>query len=173
MIRAALAIFGLTLYACREPALEYPPPEQRPNFQGYHLAPARVLAMNDPDLEFHIVRDISPALIASWRWTDQHPAVRIRVRDKENLKYTIDFTLPEITFKDTGPVTIAFVVNSHELDRIRYSSSGFQHFEKRVPADWLENFKDAIVGAEIDKIWISKDDGARFGFILTRIGLMP
>lgn len=171
MIRAALAVLALTLCACREPSLEYPPPEQRPNLEGYHLAPARVLDMDAPDATFHFVRDISPALIASWRWTDQHPAVRIRVRDKQNLKYTIDFTLPEITFKDTGPVTIAFLVNGHELDRIRYAVAGFQHFEKPVPPDWLEDYKDATVEAEIDKIWISKDDGARFGFILTRIGL--
>ena len=52
-----------------------------------------------------------------------------------------------------------------------YAAAGSRHFEKAVPADWVVINKDATVGAEVDKPWVSKDDGVRFGFILTRIGL--
>jgi hypothetical protein len=134
---------------------------------------SRILNMGDPDAPRFFVRDISDGLNGSWRWTEGRPAVRIRVRSGEKLKYSIDFTLPEATFKETGPVTIAFSVNEHVLERVRYEQQGMQHFEKPVPGEWLEAGKDAIVGAEIDKVWVSKGDGAKLGFILTRIGLTP
>jgi hypothetical protein len=173
MNRAALAALAVTLCSCKDPALEFAPPAQRPDFDDHHLAAGRVVNMDDADAPGHFIRDISADLITSWRWTGQRPALRIRVRDHEHLKYTIDFTLPEITFKDTGPVSIAFLVNDHVLDRVRYTTHGFKHFEKPVPPEWMEDYKDAAVSAEIDKMWTSKLDGARFGFILTRIGLTP
>lgn len=161
----------LALCGCRTASDEYPVPAQRPSFEGYRLPAARVVNMDDPDATLHLVRDISPGLAANWRWTDQRPAVRVRVRAVEKLKYTIDFALPEATFKDTGPVTVTFTVNDHVVDRVRYTAPGSQHFEKAVPAEWVAINKDATVGAEIDKMWVSKEDGARLGFILTRIGL--
>jgi hypothetical protein len=162
MTRVVPVLLALALCACREPDA-YAPPEQRPSFEGYRL----------PDATMHFVRDISPGLAANWRWTDQRPAVRIRVRSIENLKYTIDFTVPGATFKDTGPVTVTFTVNDHVLDRVRYTSPGSRRFEKPVPPEWVAINKDAIVGAELDKVWVSKDDGGRLGLILTRIGLTP
>jgi len=160
----------LALCSCREPALEFAPPEQRPALEEYKAPASRVLEMDDADAPQHFVRDISSVSAANWRWTQQSPAVRIRVRSNENLKYVIDFTIADVTFKDTGPVTVAFTVNDRVLDRVRYDTPGSKHFEKAVPADWVEVNKDALAGAEIDRVWISKDDGARFGVILTRIG---
>jgi len=148
-------------------------PEQRPAFEDIPLAGARVVNMDEPGVSLRFVRDISPDLASNWRWGFQKPAVRIRVRNPENLKYVIDFSLPEITFKDTGPVTIAFTVNDRVLERVRYDSAGDRHFEKAVPAEWLRAGEDAIVGGEIDKMWVAPGDGAKFGFILTRIGLAP
>ena len=116
-MRVVLALLALALCSCRSMPDEYPPPEQRPSDEGYRPPAPRVLNMDDPDAPSRFVRDISPGLAANWRWTDQRPAVRIRVRSTENLKYTIDFTLPEATFKDTGPVTVTFTVNDHVLDR--------------------------------------------------------
>ena len=171
MTRAILAVLALALCSCRSGSDQYPPPEQRPSFEGFKLPAGRILNMDDADAPLHFVRDIAPGVAANWRWTNQRPAVRIRVRDVENLKYVIDFTLPQATFKDTGPVTVTFTVNDHALDRVRYAASGSQHFEKAVPVDWVAVHKDATVGAEVDKTWISKDDGVRLGFILTRIGL--
>lgn len=168
---AGIVWAALALSSCREPALEYPPPEQRPALEDYKAPAARVVNMDDGDVMQRAVRDLSAVAAANWRWTGERPAVRVRVRSNENLKYVIDFTLPELTFKDTGPVTVTFTVNDHVLGRARYTSSGTRHFEKTVPPDWVEVGKDATVGAEVDKVWVSKDDGARFGMILTRIGL--
>lgn len=171
MKAAILTAAMLALCGCRVGSDEYPVPTQRPSFEGYKLPAARVVNMDDADATLHFVRDISSGLAANWRWTDQRPAVRVRVRAVEKLKYTIDFTLPEATFKDTGPVTVTFTVNDHVLDSVRYDAAGSQHFEKAVPAEWVAINKDATVGAEVDKMWISKEDGGRLGFILTRLGM--
>jgi hypothetical protein len=151
---------------------DYPIPEQRAPLKEFAMPAARVLNMDDPGVASRFVRDISPDLSANWRWGFQRPAVRVRVRSIDRLKYVIDLALPEITFRDTGPVTITFTVNDQLLDRIRYASAGDHHFEKPVPADWLHIDEDAIVGAEIDKLWVAPGDGAKFGFIITRIGLI-
>ena len=87
------------------------------------------------------------------------------------LRYIIDFVLPEVTFKVTGPVTMTFLVNDHPLDSVRYTAFGEQHFEKVVPPEWVEPMKENLVAASIDKVWVAPVDGAKLGFILTRIGL--
>ena len=140
-------------------------------FEGFSMYAARVVDMGDPDADRRIVRDIMPRTDVNWRWTGRRPALKIKVRVDKSLRYTIDFTLPDIAFKDTGPVTIAFTVNDRLLDRVRYTEPGYQHFEKEVPPDWLPIDTDAIVGAEIDKMWIHRDDGKAYGFIITRMGL--
>lgn len=127
--------------------------------------------MEDADAPAHFVRDIQPELHANWRWGMQRPAVRIKVHAVANLKYIIDFTLPEVTFHDTGPVEVAFTADDRVLDRVRYEHAGSYHFEKEIPEGWLKPEEDAIVGAQIDKLWTSPLDGAQFGFIITRMGL--
>jgi hypothetical protein len=161
----------LALTSCQDLPLAYAPPDQRPSFEGFKIHSARVINMGDADAPMHFVRDILPELNGSWRWGLQRPAVTIRVRTDSKLKYKIDFSLPEVTFKDTGPVNIAFTVNDHVLDRVRYTRIGEEHFEKEVPPEWLVVGQEAIVGAEIDKLWTSPQDRHKFGFIITRIGL--
>jgi hypothetical protein len=148
-----------------------PVPDQRPSFEGFRLHGARVVDMSDPDVDAHIVRDIGPPADPRWRWTQSHPTLRIRVEGVEPLLYSIDFTLAESTFPNTGPVTLTFLVNDHVLDRVRYSESGHHYFEKPVPREWIPPDQVAIVAAEIDKLWRSPNDGATYGFILTRMGL--
>jgi hypothetical protein len=160
----------LSAPACKK-ELWYPVPEQRPSFEGFPQHITRLGDMADPDADLHIVRDIMPKTDTPWRWTGPRPAVRIRIRGKQELRYSIDFTLPDISFKDTGPVTITFTVNDHVLDRILYTEPGYKHFEKPVPPSWLPLDQNAIVGAEIDKMWKSPDDGKMFGFIISRMGL--
>jgi hypothetical protein len=149
----------------------YAPPEQRQpfeNFRPYRIT--RVVDMSDGDVDAHVVRDIPTGVEGPWRWAGQRPTIRVALRKTENLSYIIDFSVADATFKSTGPVTMTFLVNDHVLDSAHYSTPGTYHFEKSVPAEWLEAGKDATVGAAIDKVWVSPDDGAKLGFILTRIG---
>lgn len=159
------------LQGCERMPETYAPPVQRQpfeNFRPYRIT--RVVDMSDGDADAHIVRDVLPGS-GSWRWAGQHPVIRVALPKAENLIYTIDFSLADATFKSTGPVSMTFFVNDHELGSDRYTAPGSYHFEKSVPADWLEGSKDATVGAEVDKVWVSPEDGVKLGFILTRIGL--
>jgi len=167
---ACLTLFFILAACDRTPW--FAAPEQRPSLAGSPSHAARVVEMEDRDADRRIVRDILPRGDAPWRWTGQRPALKIRVRADENLKYLIDFTLPKITFKDTGPVSIAFTVNDRVLDRVRFTEPGSKHFEKVVPQDWLAIDAYAIVGAEIDKLWTDPDQGRKYGFIITRMGLI-
>jgi hypothetical protein len=127
--------------------------------------------MSDDDAAAHIVSGVSPGAAAPWRWVLQKPTVKVVASTNQGLRYTIDFSLPEVTFKTTGPVTMTFLVNDHALESVRYTAAGEYHYEKAVPTDWVEPLKDTILAAETDKVWVAPADGAKLGFILTRIGL--
>lgn len=135
---------------------------------------APMVDMSEAAAENHIVKDVllGPTT-AGWRWTMQNPTVTVRVQAAIGLKFHTEFTLPDATFRDTGPVTIRFFVNDHELAAQRYDSAGVKQFEAPVPPAYLHAGADNTLGAEIDKVWVSKHDGARLGFILSRIGLQP
>jgi hypothetical protein len=160
----------LSLSACNR-SKWYPVPEQRPSFEGFPTHAARVVSMDDPDADIRFVRDIRPKTDTSWRWTGQRPAVKIMVRGLQTLKYTIDFTIPDFTLKDTGPITISFTVNDHLLDRVRYETPGYKHFEKEIPQAWVPVDTQVIVGAEVDKMWTDPGSNQSYGFILTELGL--
>ena len=129
--------------------------------------------MADTDAETHFVQDISPLLeVNTWRWTGKRPAIRMFPGTAQKLSFFMDFTIPRATFTQTGPVTVSFFVNDHLLDQIHYAAPGRQRFEKPVPAEWLDTNGYAIVGAEIDKLWIpAKRDAKPLGFILVSLGL--
>ncbi len=171
-MRAVLPALAAGLCACGSRPEAYAPPEQRPLFEEYHSYFWNVVNMADLDANAHIVRDIARGRGGSWRWTGQRPAVKLRLRSNQRLKFSIDLSIAGATFKDTGPVTISFYVNDHLVDQVHYSTPGSRHFEKPIPAGWITPEGDTILAAEIDKTWTSKEDGARLGFILTRIGLI-
>lgn len=150
----------------------YAPPVQRQPFENFR--PYRDLLLVDLgtlDADSHIVRDIPKDGQGSWRWTGEHPAVEVTLRSVENVTYLIDFSMADATLKDTGPVTLTFDVNGHELGSATYRSAGSYHFEKAVPREWLEVGKPTEVGASIDKMWVSPTDGVKLGFILSHLGL--
>lgn len=170
-MRSAAVFSLLTLCACRTPP-DFAVPEQSPTFENFHPTTPRLFDFSQPGAP-HIVRDILGDATVPWRWTLQRPAIQIHIGAETSYTYLADLTIPEITFKDIGPVTVTFTVNDHPLDRVRYATPGAKHFEKSIPEAWLTPHSDAIVGAEIDKMWTSKTDGARLGIILSRLGLEP
>src|SRR4051812_29594604 len=95
-----IAAAGLGLCGCGNQPRAFAVPVQRPSFEGFPPRAVRIVNMGDPNALIHIVRDIPPG-DGPWRWTQQKPAVRIHLRSNDSLKYTIDFSLPEITFRDT------------------------------------------------------------------------
>jgi len=161
--------FGLC--ACQNTPAPYAPPAQREPLEEKHEPASPLVEMGAPGARKSFVQDISEKLDGSWRWCQQKPTVKVVVPSKLNWKYMVDLTVPEVTFKDTGPVTIAFTLNDHLVDRVRYAKAGQLHFEKPVRPEWVLVDQPNLLAAEIDKMWVSKEDGSRFGFILTRIGL--
>src|SRR5215469_13955051 len=109
-------LLGLTLSACT--LADYPIPEQSPSFENFKVRATRVVDFSRPSADSHIVRDILTSPDLTWRWTLQRPAVKVKIGYHHDLKFVTDFTLPSATFKDTGPVTIAFTVNEKILDRV-------------------------------------------------------
>ena len=148
-----------------------PPVQRQPlaDFRAYGMS--AIVNMADENAKEHFVQDITALEASTWRWTGKRPTVQVRMPSGENLRYIIDFALVETTLQVTGPVTLSFLVNNRVLDRARYAGAGSQHFEKPVPPGWVTAGQDVTVGAEIDKLWVSPDNGAKLGMILVRIGL--
>jgi hypothetical protein len=170
---ARLSIVGaaLLLAACQPMPESYAPPIQRTPVEAFRpYRVSRVVMMSDGDADQRIVADIGGPS-GSWRWTGQRPTVKVVVKDTANVKYVIDFAVAEATFAQTGPVSITFRVNDQVLETVRYDKPGDYHFEKPVPAEWLKANEDILVAAELDKIFIAPEDGAKLGLILTRLGL--
>lgn len=129
------------------------------------------MAMNDPAAESYFVSDISPGLEAgSWRWVYRRPELKFYIEDDSNLKFEMDFAIPEVTLKETGPVTLSVLINEKLLGKFRYDTQGQKHLERKVPPGMLKPKAINHVVIEPDKVWIAKQDGAALGFILSGAG---
>jgi len=169
-----LAVLCLGICSCVTMPETYAPPIQRDpieNPRPYRFQ--RLIGMGESDAEAFLVKDISRggAEGGVWRWTQKRPTVRVVLRATENQKLMADYTIPDVTFAQTGPVTMDFFVNDQKLDTVRVEKPGPQHFEKPVPAEWLKVNADNQVAIEISKMYVSPQDRSTLGFILTRIGL--
>lgn len=170
--RIAVAILLLFLCACDRLPETYPPPEQR---QPPALRPdptVMMVEMNDPDAAQRIVKDIYDPFGSSWRWTAKQPTVKVLVYAVDNVKLSADFTIWAEGLKQTGPLQLSFFVNGHKLDELKYSAPGYQHYEKAVPAEWLASDTESTISVDVDKLYVSPQDGVKFGIILTRIGFI-
>ena len=130
--------------------------------------------MNETKAPSFIVRDITlgQAEGVGWRWTHQRPELKFTLKQITDQRLIMDFGVVPATFKQTGPVTITFLVNGHQLDRIRYAEPGDKHFEKPVPAEWLKANDPATVIAEIDPVYTSTPDGVKLGVTLSAVGFL-
>jgi hypothetical protein len=175
MVRPApFALLALVMFlaACDRLPESYPPPEQRHPVEGFNPGPdSMMVQMSDPDASLYIVKDIYNPGDPSWRWTSQNPTVKMLVVSTENLKFQADFAVWDDSFKVTGPLEIAFLVNGRPLDKVRYTTPGVKHFEEPVPADWLSADSDTTLAMYVDKLYVSPHDGMKFGVILVRLGL--
>ena len=167
-----MLVLALLPAACDRPPESYPPPGQRGPAAAAEGADAKMfVAMNDPYAESYIVKDVRGLEAGEWRWTGPEPTLHFVLETAENLLFRMEFSIAGATFKTTGPVTITFRVNGHELATEQYDSFGRKQFEKPVPAEWIEAGGDTIVSATIEPPWISPNN-TKLGVILSRAGFV-
>ena len=172
LTRIAVAILSLLLCSCDRLPETYPPPQQRP---AQALTPdpyAMMVEMNDPDAAQHIVKDIYEPFGSPWRWTSKQPTVKMLVDASDNIKLSSDFAIWDDGFKQTGPIELSFLVNGHLLDKVKYATPGYKHFEKAVPPAWLSADTESTISIDVDKLYVAPQDGVKFGIILTRVGFL-
>lgn len=154
------------------PEFYAPPPQRQPVERELLVRDQPLLDMGNPTVERYFVSDIDRGpQAASWRWTGQHPTIRIPLKSTESFQYLMEFAIADSTFKDTGPVTITYKVNDRVLDRVRYDTPGRRTYEQRVPPALLNPLGDNILTADLDKTWRAPADGHELGVILLRFGL--
>src|SRR5438132_1023046 len=108
----------------------FPPPEQR---KALTVPPATGLgyyvSMSDPNAGAYIVQGIAGRTDdVPWRWAYEHPVLQFQVPDVGRLRFILDFSLPERTFRQTGPVTLTFSINGRWFDRARFDTPGELHY---------------------------------------------
>jgi len=172
LTRTALAIFALALCCCKQPEPSYAPPEQHKPPVVRAPNPVMMLDMGDADIDDHIVKDVHPKGDTPWRWTAQEPTLKLVPAATDHVKLSVDFSIWDDGFKTTGPIQATYLVNGHELDKVRYTTPGTKHFEKSVPDGWLPPNAVSTIGLALDKVYVSPKDGFKAGIILSRIGFV-
>ncbi len=169
-----VALAAAILSGCPSIPDSYAPPIQRKPVTGpERTAYGHFVNMGDSNAEAYLVRDINrDAEGSGYRWTQKRPELRFALARTHNVKFVMDFAIPDVTMAQTGPVTIAYYINERLLDTVRYDRPGTQHFEKLVPASWLRTDAPTIVAAEIDKLYVAPRDGAKLGFVISSAGFV-
>ncbi len=169
-----VAILLATATACVNIPDNYRPPIQRKPMAGPDTSQLKhFVSMSDPAAPAHILRDIAQHVDeGGWRWTGQRPMLRFVVKKKKNMRFVMDFTLPDFVIRQTGPLTISFLVNGKLLDKVRYDTEGGKQYVKPVEPSIFTASEDVVVTAELDKVWVSPEDGSKLGIILSRAGFL-
>lgn len=157
--------------ACeRLPESYAPPPQQSRLAIPPSNAPGYFLSMDDPHADLYLVQGFQDHGPGTWRWAYSHPVLRFFVPDAPGLKFVMDFSLPERTFRETGPVTLTLRINGSFFDRQRFDSPGPLHYSHAVAPGTLRVNAENRVSIAPDPVWVSRADGGRLGFILSRAG---
>lgn len=169
----ALPLF-LLLGACEPYPDSYPPPQQRRFDPGREArAVGQVIAMESPQVDHYIVGGVlTREAGANWRWTAQRPELRFQLEQTEGLKFFLDLVVAGSTLEVTGPITIRFFIDGKQFGSVRYTDAGEKHFETPVDAKLLKSGEPIIVAAEVDKVFVAGNDGARLGFLLVKAGFV-
>jgi hypothetical protein len=126
--------------------------------------------MADPNADAYLLQDVAERGPGTWRWTYSHPVLRFWIPASPHLRFVLDYAVPERTFRETGPVTLTIHINGELLDRHRTESPGEQHYTRDIPAGIVHANAVNLVAIDPDPVWVSKADGGRLGFILSRAG---
>lgn len=171
-----LAMLGLALAAggCLKQPDKFAPPQQRdPQVLDEDRARLHYVPMGAEEAPAHLLTDVLPELHdGQWRWTLQRPALEVRVPKTRGMKFRAQLTVPEITFEQTGPVTIEVFIDNRRLLERKVDKPGEVVIEQAVGEDWITTQRPVVIRFVIDKMWTSPVDGVQRGFILTGAGFV-
>ena len=165
------ALCLLLSVGCSSPSGGFPPPPQRPALEVPPGLPVGYFVyMEDPESDRYVVQGFTGRTEAPWRWAYEHPVLRFWGPDFEPVHFFMDFSIPERTFRETGPVTLTLSLNGEVFDRKLCAQAGQQHYSHEAPAVLLRRNAMNLIAIDPDKFWVSREDGAKYGFILARAG---
>jgi hypothetical protein len=153
----------------------YALPEQRPAFTGYEPSPvvSRLFKISDPNVAEYLVKDVAGGTEGgAWRWVFKRPEFRFLISDHRDLRFFMEFALPDQTFKQTGPVTFSIFINEKPFKKLRFTKPGQLRLEEPVPMALLKPYAVNHVRIEVDPVWVAPGDGAQLGFILASAGFV-
>ena len=156
--------------SCGREAGVYPMPAQRGTDLGE--VPGGLgafITMDDPLSDDYLVKDIGTQRDYR-RWAFQHPELRFRLKQPISWKFTAEFSIPPVTYKVTGPVTVEYAVNGRTLGAMRCDHAGDYRLEKAVPEGLIKTGEVTRVTFEANPRWIAPEDGAQLSFLLRSAG---
>jgi hypothetical protein len=159
------------LAACNRLPESFPPPAQRVAlFVPKAGALGHFVSMSDPNADAYLVQGVADHGPGTWRWVFDHPVLRFALPEVARVNFAMDFAIPERTMRETGPVTLTIRINGAVLDRPVWDKPGELHYAHAVPPELLRLNAINLVAIDPDPVWVSKADGGRLGFILSRAG---
>jgi hypothetical protein len=165
------ALWLLLCAGCSSLPDSFSPPPQRPALDVPPGLPVGYFVyMGDPESDRYIVQGFASRSEGTWRWAYEHPVLQFWGPDTEQVQFFMDFAIPERTFRETGPVTLTLSLNGEVFDHLRCAQPGQQSYSHEAPAGLLRRNALNVVSIDPDKFWVSKEDGAKHGFVLARAG---
>jgi hypothetical protein len=171
MRRCGLLLATILACSCTPAPDGYPIPEQHvsPDFKE---GAAEFVDAADIDADRFFVKDIKPSEGGPWRWTHDKPELRFIIGPGNgDRRLTVEFTINEVTFKETGPVAISFFVNGQLVAKERYTSPGDKKFSQVIHAEMLYPGEENRVLMQVHDAWQTPYPGIKYGFLFRRAGL--
>lgn len=171
---AAVFLALLLLSACsRESPFAPIPPQAPPVVAPDPPSFPCLFSMTETRADQFIVTGIPLGLGAgAHRWTNESPAVHCTIPSPGPWNIAMDFILAGVTLRATGPITITFTVDGHELKRLRLDKSGPYQFRASLPPELATPGQDRVFQASIDKPYIAPADGTKLGVLVSAMGFV-
>ena len=162
-----VALIGCT------PNVHFPPPLQKTLPEGTERPIVQpVIEMSDLRAEGFVIQDIFTLDGGKeFAWTGRRPRLRVWLDDAKARVFRMRIAVPEETFASTGPVTVSILVNGHQIAAPRFDLPGMHDYSCPVTETLLQRTSPAIVGLDIQPVFLDPRTRKELGVLLYSIGL--
>jgi hypothetical protein len=166
------SVAALLLSSCVPTPDHYPVPAQHrlPSDASADLL-SEFVRSSQADADTYYLKDVGTLEGSTWRWTREKPELRFHIGSNKGRIFRLDLGIHDLTFRETGPVTLAIRINGQLLDRPAFASSGDRTYQRAVPDSMLHPNAENRVEIEVLNPW-KAPDGVRLGFILHAMGFL-